>query len=101
MVVAQHQAKDMADGDGIVSVLVRDDRRFFEDAAHAEDGYLRLKNDGRSELRTVDTRIGDGDGAALHVIGFELLAACALTQVRDGPLQADKAQVLRAFYHRN
>src|SRR5450432_400282 len=101
MVVAQRQPDNMTDGDGIVSVFIRDDRRFFKDTAHPQDGHLRLQNDRRTELRSVDTRVGNGNRAALYVIWLELLAACALTQIGDRTLHADKAQVLRALHYRN
>src|SRR5450432_614210 len=101
MVVAQRQPDNMTDGDGIVSVFIRDDRRFFKDTAHPQDGHLRLQNDRRTELRSVDTRVGNGNRAALYVIWLELLAACALTQIGDRTLHADKAQVLRTFHYRH
>jgi hypothetical protein len=59
------------------------------------------QDDRRTELRAVNTRVGDGDGAARHGMGLELLAACAPAQIGDGPLQADKAQVLHASLQRS
>jgi hypothetical protein len=38
MAVAQNQPQDVTDGNGIIAVLVRDDRGFLEYAAHAQDG---------------------------------------------------------------
>ena len=35
VIVAQHQADDMTHRDGVVPILICDDNRFFEDAAHA------------------------------------------------------------------
>src|SRR5690349_7159128 len=67
VVVAEHQADDVANGDGIVAILIGDYNRFLEDAAHTENSDLRLENNGRPELRPKDSRIGNGDGASLDV----------------------------------
>src|SRR5262245_49147266 len=97
MVVSQHQADNVAHGDRIVAVLIGYDDRLLEDAAHAQDGHLRLQDDRGAKLRSEDSRIGDGDGAALNFIGHKFFGAGTLAQIADGALQAHKAEVLRAL----
>ena len=53
-----------ADRDGVVAVLIGDDRRLLEEAADAEDGRLRLIDDRRAELLAEDAGVGECEGAA-------------------------------------
>src|SRR5882724_12138591 len=99
VIVAHGETDNVPHGNRIIAVFIGHNHRFLEDTAHSQNRYLRLQDDGQTELRTVDSRIGDGDGAALYVVRYEFLVARALAQVNDGALQSDKAQVLRAFYH--
>ena len=91
MVVAQGQPNDVADGNGVTSILIGNHHWFFEDAAHAQDRNLGLQDDGRTKLRAEDSGVGNGDGASLDLVQFQLFAAGPLSCIRDGPLQTDKA----------
>src|SRR5689334_2094899 len=73
VVVSKSQTDEMTDGDGVIAVLVREDYRFFEQAAHAQDCQLWLVDDWCPELRTEDARVGDGNRATLHFVRQELL----------------------------
>src|SRR6266481_312090 len=101
VIIAQGQPDDVPHGDGVIAIFIGDHNWLLEDAAHAQDRNLRLQDDGCAELRSKNSRIGDGDGAALYVIRHQLFAACALAQIGDGALQADEAQVFRALHHRH
>src|SRR6185437_7219994 len=101
VVISQYQPDDVAHSNRIVAIFVCDNHRFLEDAAHAQNGDLRLQDDGRPELRTINSRVGNSDGSTLHFIGQQFLVARTLAQITDGAMQADKAQVLRAFHHRH
>src|SRR5262249_36303734 len=81
VVVTENQPDDVADGDGVVPIVICDDNRFFEDAAHAQDRQLRLHDDRRTELWTEDTGIGNGYGAALHFVGDKFFGAGALAEI--------------------
>ena len=81
-----------ADGDGVIAFLVGEDDRLLDDGADVEDGDLWLIDDRQSEAGAEDSGIGDGEGAALDLVGLQLLGAGALAQVVEGALQADEAQ---------
>src|ERR1700690_2246588 len=61
MVIANAEVHHRTDGDGVVAVLVGNHDRLFQDSAHAQDGNLRLIDDGHSEFRATDARVGDGE----------------------------------------
>src|SRR5579859_5074867 len=83
VIVADAQPDDVANRNGIGTVLIRDHHRLLEDAAHAQDGHLRLQDDRQPELRPENPGIGDGDGPALDVVGNKFLTARTLAQVAD------------------
>ena len=64
------------------------------EAADAEDGRLRLVDDGHAELLAEDARVGQREGAAQDLVGFELLAARALGEVGDGARDAQEVLLL-------
>jgi 5-(carboxyamino)imidazole ribonucleotide synthase len=76
VVEAEGEALDAADGDGVLAVLIGEDDGFFVQAADAEDGRLRLGDDGRAELLAEDAGVGEGEGAAGDIVRRELLC-CA------------------------
>ncbi len=68
MVEAEGEALDRADGDRLLAVLVGDNFGFLVEAADAEDGRLRLRDDGGAELFAEDAGVGEGEGAAGDLI---------------------------------
>jgi len=69
VVEAEGEALDAADGDAVLAVFVGKDYRLFVEAADAEDGGLRLGDDGGSELLAEDAGVGEGEGAAGDFVG--------------------------------
>ena len=67
---------------------------FLVQAADAEDGGLRLVDDGRAELLAEDAGVGEGEGAAGDFVGRELLGAGALGEVDDGAGDAEEVLLL-------
>src|SRR5262249_27312684 len=78
VIIAKCQADDVADGNRVIALLVSDNDRFFEDAAHAQDCNLGLEDNGCAKLRAEDSRIGDGDGATLDFVWHEFFGASTL-----------------------
>src|SRR6266568_2183282 len=70
VIVGQRQIHHRADLDPAA-----DRHRAFLDLVHAENGGLRRVQDRRRHQRTVDAAIGDGEGAALHLVDLELAVA--------------------------
>ncbi len=73
----------------------------FSTAPHAQDGHLRLVDDGRRENAAEAAEIGDGERSALHFVGLELARAGARGQVHDGALQADHVLLVGIADHRD
>lgn len=66
----------------------------LDDVVHAEDGSLGQVDDGRSEERTEDTSVGDGEGTSRHVLHRELAVSGLDSEVGDGLLDLDEAESL-------
>src|SRR5882762_8107515 len=76
MVVAQCYVTHGADGDGVV-----DDHGALFDGAEAEYADVGLADDWEAEESAEYAGIGDGEGAFLNFLGFELLVAGSLGSV--------------------
>src|SRR5439155_6114903 len=68
---------------------------------HAEDGHLRLIDDGRAEQAAVDPGIGDGERAALHLVRAEALGPRALAEIVDRASQSEDVLLLGVLHDRN
>src|SRR5829696_275282 len=95
MIEGKRDVGTRADSDGVV-----DDLGALFDNADAEDTYLRLVDDGRSEEAAADAVIGDGECAALHLFRLQLLGARAGRKVVNGTRQTPQIQVLCVLDHR-
>src|SRR6266545_2919170 len=82
MVVAERQVAHELDGDHVV-----DDHHALLDRADTEDRDLWLVDDGQAELSAKVSWIGDGERAAVHFLGMELLGARPIGDVGDGARQ--------------
>lgn len=60
-----------------------DNCRPLVDGVHAEDGRLWGVDDGRGQQGAVHASVGDGEGAACHVIDGDGAIACLLAQGID------------------
>ena len=69
--------------------------------ADAQDRHLRLVDDGRAEQRAEAAGVGDGERAALHLVGLELLGARARGQVGDRAAQAEHVLLVGVLDHRH
>src|ERR1041385_4010830 len=65
MVVAERDVQDGADGDVVGALGIGEHHRLFGDAAHAEDGDVRLVDDRQSEHRAELAGVGDGERRSL------------------------------------
>src|SRR5207253_2761133 len=64
------------------------------DDAQAQDGHLRLVDDGRAEQTAIDAGIGEREGAALDLFRAQLAHARAVGEVGDRALQAEHVLLL-------
>lgn len=55
--------------------LAVDSDDLLADTVHVEDRSLGVVDDGSSEHRTEDTRVADGEAAALHILHGKLTIA--------------------------
>src|SRR5699024_7498015 len=67
VVVGQRQEDHVADRDGLVLVLGQDDRA-LHDRTGADHGCLRRNQDRGVGQGTLGTDVGDGEGAAGHLV---------------------------------
>src|SRR5690606_20381413 len=72
VIVAESKIHHRTDDD-----LAADDNRTILDLVHAENARLRRIEDRRGHQRAVNTTIGDGEGAALHVTNRKRTVACS------------------------
>src|SRR6185437_8346203 len=93
--------QEVAYGDGVGSVRAGDDRRFLEQAAHAQNRRLRLVDDWRSELLAKNPRICNGEGARTNFIRLQLLAPRALREIGNRPRNAQEILLLGLLDYRN
>ena len=77
------------------------DHRALLDGADAQDAGLGLVDDGRGEQAARGAVVGQGEGAALHLLGAQLLRPGAFGQVVDGARQAQQALLVRIADHRH
>ncbi len=96
MVEGETQVDHGTDGDGIV-----DDHRALLDGADAQDGAVGLVDDGGGKERAAGAVVGDGEGAAAHVVGLEAAGTSALGQVVDGAGDAQQRQAVGALNDRH
>src|SRR5437763_900132 len=93
-VVERHaHVHDAADRDRFI-----DDARPALDGLRGEDGRLRLVDDGAAGEGAVGAGVVQREGAALHVLGLELLVARARRQVVHGARQFRESQVVRVVH---
>src|ERR1700739_4812963 len=85
MIVAEGQIDHGADGAGIVN-----DYRSFLNRADAQNRHVRLIDDGQAHQAAEGTWVGDGKGALLDVLRFELFRERAFGQITNSPLQSQK-----------
>ena len=97
VVVAERQVNDGADGDGIVTIFIGDDQWLLGDSADAQDGRVRLIDDGQTEDGAELAGVGDGEGGAFDIFGLQFLGAGALAEVGDAALQAEEVEVAGVF----
>ena len=71
------------------------------DGADAEDRQLRLVDDRHPELGAEGARVGDREGAAVHLLVLELLGAGARGEVDDAAAQVEQVALLGAMDHRH
>src|SRR6185437_7727320 len=93
--------QEVAYGDGVGSVRAGDDRRFLEQAAHAQNRRLRLVDDWRSELLAKNPRVFNGEGARTNFIRLQLLAPRALREIGNRPRNAQEILLLGLLDYRN
>ena len=75
--------------------------RPFLDLVHAEDAGLRRVEDRRRHQRAVDAAIGDGEGAALHLLDLERALTRAAAQIGDLLLDVGEQFPIAVAHHRN
>ena len=95
VIVAESQVDDGADRDRVGTVLVGNHHGLLGDSADTHDRRIRLVDDGESEDRAELAGVGDGEGGAFDVLGFEFLGTGALAEIGDAALQAEEIQVAR------
>src|SRR5438105_13203759 len=83
VIVGEAEVHHRPDRDHVLAALVLDDDRPLDERLDVEDRHLRLADDRRADDRAPAAGVRDGEGAALHVVGPQLLVAGALGDVGD------------------
>lgn len=96
VVVGHGEEHHLSDSDD-VAVFRFDDGRFFSDSAYGHDSYLGLVNDGRAHDITEGSDVGEGEGATLNFVWFELVDSGAVGEVVDGFGQAGEVELVGVF----
>ena len=96
MVIGEGQIHHGADLD-----LAADHHGPLLDLVHAQNARLGRVQDRRRHQRTIDAAIGDGEGAALHLLQLQGAVAGALAEVGDGLLDLGEAHAVRVAHHGN
>ncbi|MNQ57715.1 hypothetical protein D3C85_718820 [compost metagenome] len=96
MVVAEGQVHHRADLD-----LAVDGHRALHDVVHAQDARLRRVQDRRRHQRAVGAAVGDGEGAALHLIHGQGAVTGGLAQGADALFDARQRQGVGVAQDRN
>ena len=86
----------MADRDRII-----DHDRPLHDRFGGEDGGLWLVDDGLARDRAGGAGVVERERPALHVVRLQLLGACAVDEVVDGPHQVREAELVRVLDDRD
>src|SRR5690606_22037078 len=85
--------------DCIVSELISDHYGPLLDATDTEDRHLRLINDREADDGAEDARVGNGEGATLHLLRCQLLPPSSLRQVIDPIRHAHQRQLIGSLHH--
>ena len=96
MVIGEGQIHHGADLD-----LAADHHGPLLDLVHAQNARLGGVQDRRGHERAIDAAIGDGEGAALHLLQLQGAVAGALAEVGDGLLDLSEAHAVRVADHGN
>ena len=96
MVIGEGQIHHGADLD-----LAADHHGPLLNLVHAQNARLGSVQDRRRHERTIDAAIGDGEGAALHLLQLQGAVAGALAEVGDGLLDLGEAHAVRVAHHGN
>src|SRR5262249_55844807 len=104
VIVAERQMTRRVDRDGIVTSATAAVGRLYHDralldAADAEDRDLRLIDQRQPVHGAEDAGIRDREGAALDLVGVELLRSRARREVLDRAAQADEILLVRIPDH--
>ena len=75
--------------------------RTLHDVVHAQNARLRRVQDRRRHQRAVGAAVGDGEGAALHLVHGQGAVARRLAQGRDALLNARQRQRVGVAQHRH
>src|SRR6266446_4319797 len=81
--------------------LAADRDRAILNLVHAEDAGLRRVQDRGRHQRAVDSAIGDGEGAALHLLDLELALARAPAEIGDALFDLGNRLLVAIAHHRN
>ena len=67
----------------------------------AQDGDLRLIDDGHAELGAELARVGDRERAAVHLFGLQLFGAGAFGYIRDRTTESEHVLLVGVLHHWN
>src|SRR4051812_47483193 len=93
VIVSQSQVNDTADGNGVSALFIGDDQWLLGDSADAHDGGVGLVDDGQAEDGPELAGVGDGEGGAFDVFGFQLFSAGTFAEIGDAALQAEEVEI--------
>ena len=96
MIIAERQIHHRADDD-----LTADHDRTLLDLVHAQNTRLRGIEDRGRHQRAIDTTIGDGEGAALHVGHRQLPIAGLPAEIADFLFDLGDRHLVGIAHHRN
>src|SRR5882757_7480300 len=96
VIIGQCQIHHRADLD-----LAGDRDRAVLYLVHAENGGLRRVQDRRRHQRTIDAAIGNGEGAALHLVDLELAVARAPSEIGDALFDLGDRFAIAVAHHRH
>src|SRR5579863_7275113 len=96
MIEGERQIGYGTDGNGVVN-----HHRLFLHGADAENGYLRLIDDRRSENTAEASEIRDGECPTLYFIRLQLARTRASGEIDDGTLQTQHVLLVGIANHRH
>ena len=82
VVVGEWQVAHLADGDGVLAVLVDNDRALF-DSRGAQDAGLWRNQDRGIEHGALGTDVGHGEGSTGQIVRLQLVIAGLISQLRN------------------